>query len=500
MLARRALFTLPVTQSKVTTLPPPVFTKIPAPAVQMTPVLQLWNRLSYGPRPEDVERGEGLGYAALLEEQLNPASLDDSACDQIMATFPILFMDRRTAHKLPSPEWRTYLALTIGTVVRAVYSRRQLLERMVEFWSDHFNMPASDYSLHMIDLQNLALRPHALGNFQQMLIAVTKSPAMLYYLDNFANIKDAPNENYARELLELYTLGVDGGYTEQDVKEVARALTGWTVQDGARTGFYFDPDTHDTEAKTVLGHSLPAGRGIDDGYHVLNLVANHPATAQFICRKLCVRFVSDNPPQSLVDSMAAVWREQRGEIKPVLRHLFLSSEFQQAVGQKFRRPLDFFIGALRATGTQVTEVWSYYGFFEDLQQEPYGWHPPNGFPDVAGAWVTAGGMLARWNTAMRLTHFAHSDPNTADGWGLVTQLQPRIGTPATVGQLVDAVSRQVYGATLHADARNFYMHYLTDEPLTTTPATDRPLTKKILGHKAATLFGLMLAAPEYQWR
>lgn len=315
------------------------------------PALHLLNRLTWGATSQDLDYINTIGLSAFLEEQLNPETIDDSAMAARLAELPILNMTRQEARRLVSPEYRTYVALTKGMVQRAVHSRRQLLERMVEFWTDHFNMPDDELGAELIPYHRDVVRKHALGNFRDLLFGTAQSPAMLYYLDNYLSDAEHPNENYARELLELHTLGVDGGYTEIDVKEVARALTGWTIRDGTESGFYFDPNMHDDGEKQVLGHTLPAGRGIEDGLQVLSIVSNHPATARYLCFKLCRRFVSDDPPATLVESAAVVWQETAGDIKAVLRHLFAGNEFWQSVGQKLRRPLDFFIAALRVTPT-----------------------------------------------------------------------------------------------------------------------------------------------------
>lgn len=464
-------------------------------AVVVTPELHLLNRITYGPRPEEVERIYEIGYEAFLEEQLNPESIDDAECDAILKTIPILQMERAKVYKLPQKEGRTHDALVMGMIQRSTHSRRQLFERVFEFWSDHFNIPADDYSLELVGMFNTVIRPQTLGSFPKMLQGVTKHPAMLGYLDNASNSKDGPNENYARELLELYTLGVDGGYSEKDVKEAARALTGWTTWDATKSGFIFDMERHDTGEKTVLGHTMPAERGIDDGYHLLNIVARHASTAHFLAFKLCRRFVSDSPPQSLVDSTAQVWQQNNGQIKPVLRHIFLSDEFKASAGEKFRRPLDFLVGALRASGAKSHDYWQYHEMLTDLGQFPYGWHPPNGYPDVAGAWVASGGLLARWNTAMKLTHGAYSEQDDF-GSGWQTEIRQRVGDPQTVGELVDAVAKQVFGVELTPEMRNFYLEYVGDGARN----ADAILSLRNVGRKLGTLYGLMLASPQFQWR
>lgn len=471
-----------------------------APTATTDPTHHFLQRISYGPRPDEVARARQIGIEAYLEEQLNPAQIEDAAADERLRNLPILNMDRHTLHQLTDSEYRTYRALIEGMLTRAVYSQRQLLERMVEFWADHFNVSGDAYTQEMVVYQREAIRANALGSFRDLLFATAKSPAMLTYLDNYINIAEAPNENYAREIMELHTLGVDGGYTEQDVKEVARAFTGWTVHNGTRTGFYFDPTTHDSDAKQVLGHSLPAGRGLEDGLHVLNILTEHPATARFVCTKLCVRFVSDVPPASLVERLTAVFQQSHGDIKTILRTLFLADEFFNSAGQKFKRPLDFFIGALRATGTQIKDWWRLEQMLQQLGQPPYGWSPPNGYPDVAGAWQNTGGLLARWNTAMSLTHGAYEDVYD-DGYSLSANLHERIGQPGTVGELVDTVAAQVFGAPLAGEARADFVAYVTDDVVDArTEPAEVAVTPHLLARKLASLYGLMLASPAFQWR
>ncbi len=455
------------------------------------PALHLLNRISYGARPEELERVRQMGIEAYLDEQLQPDSIDDAEWDAQLKTMPILSMDRRAAYSMGPGASRVHMTMVKGMVIRAAITRRQLLERMVEFWTDHFNITTSDYRPDLMILHRDVIRRHALGRFRDLVFGVAQNPAMLYYLDQAYSEKEHPNENYARELLELHTLGVNGGYTEQDVKEVARALTGFTVHDGTETGFFFNMEMHDTGEKVVLGHRLPAGRGIEDGLHVLDIVTHHPSTARFVCTKLCRRFISDDPPASIIDSAVNVWQNSEGDIRAVMRHILLSAEFQVSVGQKLRRPLDFFIGALRATGSEIQNFWVLEEMLTDLAQVPFGWHPPDGYPDVAAAWINSGGLLARWNTAMRLTHGGYSDKDS----GVVNNLHERIGTPATVGELVDAVALQVFAAPLPERTRAQFIAYASGGN-----GPDIPVTAHLLSQKLGTLFGLMLASPQYQWR
>lgn len=458
------------------------------------PHIHFLNRISWGATPEDIQRLNEIGIESYLEEQLDPYSLDDSNMDERLRVMPMLEMDRKTLYRSTSFYFRPHVTLLKAVVERAVYSKRQLLERMVDFWTDHFNVPIDDgdFGPEVVGFQRDAIRKHALGTFSQMLLATAKSPAMLTYLDNFVNVKGKPNENYARELLELHTLGVDGGYSEVDVVDVARAFTGWGIHDGTDSGFFFNQEDHDTRPKAVLGHSLPADRGIEDGLHVLNIVANHPATARFLSFKLCRRFIADAPPESIVESTTEVWRETRGSIKDVLRHIFLSDEFASSAGQKLRRPFDFVVAAMRVTGTRVHEDEMVRGMLQQAGQLPYNWLAPDGYPDTAPPWMNTGGLLVRWNIAAALTHEAYSGEEA--GVLMTTRLHEQIGTTHTAGALVDAVATQVLGTPLTGQRRDELLIYVvgsTDENV--------PVTHRMRANKLASLYQLLLASPEFQW-
>ncbi len=452
--------------------------------------LHFLNRITWGPRPQEVGHIRKIGVERYLERQLRPERIDDSAVDARLRELPILTMDRRTAHRLSNYRNRCREALVTGTVLRAAHSKRQLLERMVDFWTDHFNVPSRDLEPEVIVFQREVIRKHALGNFRDLLFGVAQSPAMLIYLDNRSNEAGSPNENYARELLELHTLGVDGGYSERDVKEAARALTGWTVDERTASGFYFRSDTHDTGEKYLLGHTLPADRGIEDGLHLLDIAANHPSTARFLCTKLCTKFVSDEPPHNLIESAARVWTRTNGDIEEVLRHIFLSEDFSASAGQKLRRPLEFFVGALRATGTEIHSAHEMKKLLEDLAHVPYGWEPPDGYPDRAVSWVSSSNLLARWNVASALTHQAYSVQDSK----LSTQLFGRAGHSKNVSELVDNVANEVFARRLTDDERAPFIAFVSDDE-----GSDIPISPHLLARKLAPLYGLMLASPAYQW-
>lgn len=423
-------------------------------------------RLTYGATPDDVASFNGLGaddgqrLSAWLDAQLAPSTIDDSACQQRLAsagyttlgkTIPRLWADHiRGGQSRGQPASETSAA----RVLRSVCSRRQLYERMVEFWHDHFSVYAWDFTIQALfsHYDGQVIRPNALGNFRAMLEAVATSPAMLYYLDNQSSKAGAFNENFARELLELHTMGVevyyptnnpndvprDGenipvGYSDSDVYEAARAFTGWTVADDHwefpeqpeyDTGeFLYWADWHDFAGKFFLGDFLIANQpALKDGRDVLDRLASHPATARHVCRKLAVRFVSDNPPEALVESAAVLFRAQwqaPDQIARVMRHLLESPlAFDDASGKR-KRPYDQVIGMLRKTGAEVVPVnlgdWNPWGeFFYRLRQTghgPFRWRTPDGFPDDADAWASTSVLGQTWRLMTRLPQMDDATDN-----------------------------------------------------------------------------------------
>jgi uncharacterized protein (DUF1800 family) len=312
-------------------------------------------------------------------------------------------------------------------VYRAIYSNRQLEEVLTDFWFNHFNVyldKGADRYLTS-SYERDAIRPHILGKFRDLLQATAQHPAMLFYLDNFQSVspdaaergirrrQQAPkrrrglNENYARELLELHTLGVDGGYTQQDIVNVARAFTGWTIGQPYRDPeFFYNARMHDSGDKTVLGVKIPAGGGREDGLRVLDIVANHPSTARFVSRKLAQRFVADNPPDSLVNTMAATWRKTDGDLREVMRTMLRSREFwsDHAYRSKVKSPLEYVASAARATGADVTFA---FGLAEQISKmgEPlYRKQEPTGYANTSEEWVNSGALLERMNFALALVN------------------------------------------------------------------------------------------------
>jgi hypothetical protein len=307
--------------------------------------------------------------------------------------------------------------LTQAKLLRAVYSKRQLEEVLADFWYNHFNVfldkGADRYLVTSYEQQ--VIRPRVLGKFKDLLVETAKSPAMLFYLDNWQSSgpQAGParrgsrglNENYGRELLELHTLGVDGGYTQKDVTEVARCFTGWTIKDLARGGvFEFNPRMHDRGEKTVLGVTIPAGGGMEDGMKVIDIVAAHPSTARFISRKLAQRFVADDPPEKLVERMAGVFHKTGGDLRAVMAAMFDSKEFWSVAAHrsKMKSPFELVVSAVRASGGELIFAQPLAQQLAQLGQPLYRKLEPTGYSNVGREWMNSAGLLARMNFAVQL--------------------------------------------------------------------------------------------------
>ncbi len=466
-------------------------------------IIHLLNRAGFGPRQGDVEKVKRMGIDKYIDLQLHPDRINDSAINARLAAFPSLKMsNREISEKYPQPQ---YLARRLGLrqpappgeaaspesereqretrqkifayyrennlkppqvilqelqgqkIVRAVYSERQLQEVMTDFWFNHFNIfwtKGADRVL-TTDFEMRAIRPNTLGKFKDLLMATAKSPAMMFYLDNFQsttpdmqmpgrsprrnqfrrnqgqlpppnnpqdgqmtdeqrraqiqnqlrNRQRGINENYARELMELHTLGVDGGYTQKDVQEVARCLTGWTIDRPLQGGtFIFREFMHDRGEKIVLGQKVNEG-GIRDGEKVIDILVHHPNTAKFISTKLVRRFVSDNPPAALVDRVAAVYKKTDGDIREMVRTILTSSEFNstEAYRAKIKSPFELAASAIRAMGADLSVTPAASQFIARMGQPLYLYQAPTGYPDRAEQWVNTGSLLERLNFGIALS-------------------------------------------------------------------------------------------------
>jgi uncharacterized protein (DUF1800 family) len=502
-------------------------------------IVHVLSRTGFGPRTGDVERVRAMGLQRYIDDQLHPERILDVAMaprlaglttvgmssKQIAEQFELPQLEARRRRKLEGkddpvpgdgkpPDAMQQRAMSVMVelsqqkLLRAAYSDRQLQEVLTDFWFNHFNVDARkgrDRFL-LTEYEREAIRPRVLGTFRDLLGATAKSPAMLFYLDNWmssdptsdvgrpfqgrrggperpaqqpqraqAQGKRAPkglNENYGRELMELHTLGVDGGYTQKDVTEVARALTGWTLDNPRQGGgFRFDARLHDTGQKVVLGHVIKAGGGESDGEQVLDILATHPSTATFIATKLARHFVSDTPPPALVQRVAARFRDTGGDLREVMRTILTSPEFlsPEAYRAKVKTPFEFVVSALRATGADVQDARPLVRELQQLGMPLYQCQPPTGYKDTADAWVNTGALVSRMNLAVRLA--AGQLRGTSVNCGLRSG-DCGVGTDSTV-----VVARLLNGEASESTRA------------TIAKATDGP-----------TMVALALGAPEFQRR
>jgi uncharacterized protein (DUF1800 family) len=448
----------------------------------------LLNRAGYGPTPTDLATVKSMGYAAWLEQQLNPASISDTYCASILSRLP----DQST------PIWRVKHGIDTGTIngweqfnsvlkditVRALWSKRQLLTVMEDFWGNHFNVTI----YHDGTDENRAhyayvIRSHALGKFSDLLLAITKHPAMLTYLNNRDSTALHPNENQGRELLELHTVGVDAGYGEDGVLNAARILTGLGV-DSDSGEYAYQPWNHWKGSVKVLGftHANATDTGGEAVVNALvSYLAHHPATATRIAHKLAVRFVSDTPSAALVTTLANVYLKNDTAIAPVLRALFSSNEFAHSIGAKMARPYEHLISVARLVqiGPAVDNLDAPYQLVDmadNAGHNPFGQPFPTGQPDTADEWESTASTLVRWNNALSLV---------SGGWPNDVVRPPlynvAVGAtlPATHGALVDQVATNLFGRTLTAEHKAAMLTFLN-------AAADKPVSS----NSSAVTYGL----------
>ena len=555
-------------------------------------VQHVLNRLGFGPRPGDVARVRAMGVDQWIALQLAPERLDDRATDSLVASaFETYHVETRELVSLAQANQRairerartaarqgdTATRQTMRAEVlrddprlreqlrrgrrvvsdvqavklaRAVTSERQLEEVMTDFWENHFSVFTGKglTRVYVPAYDRMVIRPRAMGRFRDLLGAVAKSPAMLFYLDQFQSTVDSThtplrsarlprvrtalrgrglNENFARELLELHTLGVDGGYTQGDVVEVARALTGWTMNPRQGAEFVFRPEIHDADPKIVLGHRLAGGRGIEDGEEVLDLLARHPSTARFVARKLAVRFISDDPPAALVERAAATFRRTDGDIRETVRTIVTSPEFfsRGAYRAKVKSPFELVTSALRALGARADTTPRSAQMVAFLGAPIFGHQAPNGWPETGEAWMNAGAILNRINFGLALA--AGRVPGAAVAqWPDAARLHA-----APRSQQVDAVVAAFLGGQASPDTREILISGENplaarlaargeqadppmvaptgdDEPMVPMPETERrrpgargaPLARPVRLEGLAQVVGLAIGAPEFQRR
>ncbi len=424
-----------------------------------TPEIRLARRITMGLTPEESQLAKGLGFTGYLDYHLNYTAIDDTAVAAFVATnYTQLVMDGTALSALSANVVEQQLQQ--ATLFRAAFSKRQLFERMVEFWTDHFNISMQKVGyLKTLDDRDV-IRRYALSSFPEILKASAHSTAMLVYLDNNTSRFPKINQNYARELMELHTLGVDGGYTQTDVDEVARCLSGWTIQ--GRGNFFFDATGHDYGAKTFLGTTIAAApgtgaAGIADGDKVLDVLIKHPSTARFIATKMIKWLLRYDPPDTLVTSVAAVYTQTNGNIPAMIRAILTPQNLYVAPG-KHKRPYHFVISALRAVNPTVTGVANMAGNRLILVgQQPFTWETPDGFPDQIQYW--AGSVLQRWNFADFLTALTAGEVIVN-----VTPLQA-VNTPDGI---TAAISNAAFAGQMPTSTRDHVKAYLAASPITTT--------------------------------
>lgn len=453
-----------------------------APPVQTTgagPLVRLIQRVTVGLTASELQAARQLGREGYLEHQLAYESIDDSVLAARLANYATLTMEPYQLFQLQPQQ--VVNELIEATILRPVLSRRQLLERMVEFWTDHFNIDINknlDRFLKTVDDREV-IRANALGTFPALLSASAHSPAMLYYLDNNVSFVGNPNENYARELLELHTMGADGAYTQVDIEEVARCFTGWTLYPanaGVNAGkFRFLAGQHDNGAKQVLGYTIPAGGGYNDGLIVLDILANHPDTARYVSAKLCRWLYQYDPPAPLVSSVAATYAATGGDIRSMIRTALLKHDLA-AAEPKYKRPYHLFVSALRACGATITNVNGIRSNLLAAGQVPYNWGPPDGYPDNLDFWV--GLVLPRWN-------FGASLLNSQVNGASVDINAFFAGVPNNADALAAHIDRALFGGEMDPFERQRIRDYL----LPNAPTTQRK----------RDALGLAIASPGYQW-
>ncbi len=465
------------------------------------PLVLLMSRTSFGIREEELTAARRVGYEAWLDYQLAHDAISDAEVETIIQqNFPTVGMSSAQIIQRVrdgGPQLEALQQLQAATLVRQVFSPRQLYEVMVEFWTNHFNVSGQDGSVRYFKtVDDREIRANAMGRFGDLLRANARSPAMLYYLDNYLNVASGPNENYARELMELHTLGANDVYTEDDVLNVARAFTGWTftpynpAQGFNSVQFTFVRARHDLRAKRVLGVDLPPNRGIEDGNEVLEILINHPSTAQFLAKKLVRRFVADVPPAALVERVARVYLRTGGDIREMLKTLLTSQEFIDSADRKIKRPVEYVVSMLRTLGAQLSGNWtrSVLETINALGQQYFGWPAPNGYPDVGGYWINASAMLTRWNSALAVGNGAASGIR----WNADALVPPTLRTPV---EIVNRLAQRLLRRTLAPDDHAKLIEYAA-----AGAAIDAPLAATVRTTRIRELVGAMLSSPYFMYR
>jgi hypothetical protein len=450
------------------------------PTTVPTGEMRLLKRVTHGVTANDIAWIRSLGYHGYLEWQLNYDVLGDPDAEARVAPLQTITFAPFSLYQADSAQVQRELAE--ATIIREIYSNRQLFERTVEFWRDHFNTNMGQVSILKTQEDRDVYRRLAMTSFPQMLNASASSPAMLVYLNNTQSDGRpgrVPNQNYAREVMELHTLGVNGGYTQQDIVEVARCFTGWRTRgntgDPTAGQFFYDPNRHDNGSKLVLGVPIAAGGGFNDGLNVLNILTRHPSTARFVSRKLLRWFLDYNPSTTLVDDIAGEFTRTNGDIKALLRRI-LSYDNILWAPPLFKRPLHFIVSAVRALNANVTSLNTLRNsYVNGMGHAPFQWGPPDGYPHTFEYW---GGLpLPRWNFAFNLANNGVS--------GAIVDLPGLLAGAATATAIADRIDTLVFAGEMPAADKAAIITYLRPDPPSLSRIRDA--------------FGLALASPGFQW-
>ncbi|MGB0385086.1 MAG: DUF1800 domain-containing protein [Ardenticatenaceae bacterium] len=500
------------------------------PALPPLEVIAL-NRMGFGPLPGELEAFRALGDSdearlqGYVEQQLNPQAIDDSEFETRLTALGLTTLTKTRAqlwadHVTANPEWSVRIQpvreTTQAAFLRGVYSRRQLVEVLADFWHNHFSVYGWGYWIGpvFVDYDRDVIRAHMFGNFREMLEAVATHPAMLYYLDNHSSSDGGPNENYTRELFELHTLGAEHylgvmaqkevptdenglpiGYVDNDIYEATRCFTGWRVASGDDTSndgsFYYREDWHDRFQKLVLGQFIPNDQeAMKDGRDVLDLLAAHPGTGRHIARKLCRRFISDTPPERIVEEAAAVFTANvnaSDQLTQVVRTILLSPEFSSTWGEKIKRPFELFCSVLRATDATYTPTDSMW-WYDQTGHELFSWPAPNGYPDFKEDWSSTMPMLQRWRMINRII-------NGVDGIQL--DILNRSPSSGSANELTDLWTNHILGRPMSEANRTEIVYFMADGRGGDIPFD---LTDEEHSERLRHMVGLILLSPDFQWR
>ncbi|MBX3359286.1 MAG: DUF1800 domain-containing protein [Phycisphaeraceae bacterium] len=460
----------------------------------------LVSRCTFGVTEAEMSLARSLGYWGYLEYQLAWDMIDDTACENfVQASYPAIKMSPNQLLTLTGGDATNQLRR--ARIYRAVKSKRQLLEVMVEMWTDHFNIyngSAPTDSMKVVDDRSV-IRPNALGSFPALLWASAHSPAMLEYLNNDTNSRTAPNENYARELMELHTLGVNGGYTQADVLAVARCFTGWRYVTGGATTpnvhtFLYNTGTHDVNSKTLSpifdiagGYQNPvvipartAAAGIQDAIDVLNILSVHPNTAAYIAGKILTHLWGQNPPQSLVSALAQVYLATGGDIKQMVRWTLDPARISSAPW-KFKRPLHLAASALRATSATITQTNSVQTAIGAAGHMPFAWLTPDGYPDKVEAWVDL--LLPRWSFGASLMNNEYWNSTTQ--LGSTVDSVPLMAGAVSPASVLKQINKVIFGGKMPPQDLAGLSQYI---------GVSNPSNTKI-----RESIGLAIGCPAFQW-